>query len=76
MRADLIVDMAGSPGERFTINDTFYQGLAYRLLDLVYEPTPPLREHPLDAPLRLTANTMPSPTSERPSVMRRSSAAA
>ena len=33
----------------------------YRLLDLLYDGAPPLREHPLDAPLRLAANTMPEP---------------
>ena len=61
MRADLIIDMSGDPGGRFTVADTFYRGLEYRLLDLVYEDAPPLREHPLDAPLRLAANTMPEP---------------
>jgi FtsP/CotA-like multicopper oxidase with cupredoxin domain len=61
MRADLVLDMARSPGERFTLVDTFYQGLEYRLLDLVYDAAPPLRDHPLDAPIRLAANTMPEP---------------
>jgi FtsP/CotA-like multicopper oxidase with cupredoxin domain len=61
MRADLILDMGGRPGERFTISDTFYRDLEYRLLDLAYSDAPPLREHPLDAPTRLAANTMPEP---------------
>ena len=61
MRADLIIDMEGKPGERFTVIDSFYRGLEYRLLDLVYEDAPPLRERPLDAPIRLAANTMPEP---------------
>jgi FtsP/CotA-like multicopper oxidase with cupredoxin domain len=61
MRADLVFDMTGSPGDRFTVVDTFYQGLEYRLLDLVYETTPPVRERLLEAPLRLAANTMPEP---------------
>jgi FtsP/CotA-like multicopper oxidase with cupredoxin domain len=61
MRADLVIDMNGKPGERFTITDTFYRGLEYRLLDLAYTDEPPLREHPLDAPVRLAANTMPEP---------------
>jgi FtsP/CotA-like multicopper oxidase with cupredoxin domain len=61
MRADLMIDMAGSPGDRFTITDTFYHRLEYRLLDLAYSDVPPLREHPLDAPVRLAANTMPEP---------------
>ena len=68
MRADLVLDMSGRPGARFTVVDTFYEGLEYRLLDLVYGAAPPLREQPLDAPVRLAANTMPEPdlaTAER-----------
>jgi len=68
MRADLVFDMTGRPGQRFGVTDTFYRGLEYRLLDLVYEDAAPLREHPLDAPMRLDANTMPEPdlaTAER-----------
>jgi FtsP/CotA-like multicopper oxidase with cupredoxin domain len=61
MRADLVIDMSGDPGGRFTVADTFYRGLEYRLLDLVYSDEPPLRSHPLDAALRLAANTMPEP---------------
>ena len=68
MRADLVIDMSGRPDERFTVADTFYRGREYRLLDLVYGREPPLREQPLDAPVRLAANTMPEPdlaTAER-----------
>jgi FtsP/CotA-like multicopper oxidase with cupredoxin domain len=61
MRADLVFDMTGRPGERFPVIDPFYRGLEYRLLDLIYEDAPPLREHPLDAPIRLANNTMPEP---------------
>jgi FtsP/CotA-like multicopper oxidase with cupredoxin domain len=61
MRADLVIDMSGRPGERFPVTDPFYRGLEYRLLDLAYEGGAPLREHPLDAPMRLAANTMPEP---------------
>jgi FtsP/CotA-like multicopper oxidase with cupredoxin domain len=64
MRADLVFDMTRRPGERFSVIDPFYRGLEYRLLDLVYEDVPPLREHPLDAPIRLAANTMPEPAIE------------
>ena len=67
MRADLVIDMTGDPGERFTISDTFYRGLEYRLLDLVYEPEP-LRERSLETPIALAPNTMPEPdlgTAER-----------
>ena len=68
MRADLVIDMSGRPGERFGVTDTFYRGLDYRLLDLVYENAPPVRERPLDRPIGLAANTMPKPdlaTAER-----------
>jgi len=68
MRADLVIDMSGDPGARFTVADTFYPGLEYRLLDLVYSDEPPLRPHSLDAPLRLATNTQPEPdlaTAER-----------
>ena len=61
MRADLLIGMSGRPGQRFGVIDTFYRGLEYRLLDLVYEDVPPVREHPLDGPIGLAANTMPEP---------------
>ncbi len=60
MRVDLILDMTGKPGERFQIVDDFYRGLAYRLVDFVYEDKP-LRDRPLDSPVELAANTMPEP---------------
>jgi FtsP/CotA-like multicopper oxidase with cupredoxin domain len=60
MRIDLVLDMSGQPGERFQIVDSFYRGLQYRLLDLVYGEQA-LREKPLDDPIALPANTMPEP---------------
>ncbi len=60
MRADLVIDMLGKPGERFTVIDSFYRRQAYRLVDLVYDGTA-LRESRLDAPFALPANTMPEP---------------
>lgn len=60
MRADLIVDMMGKPGDRVTIIDSFYRGLAYRLVDLVYG-REPLRESRLDAAITLPANPLPEP---------------
>ena len=62
MRADLVIDMTRQAGRALHASSTpFYRGLEYRLLDLVYEDAPPVREHPLDAPMRLAANTMPEP---------------
>ena len=60
MRVDLILDMTGSPGERFQIVDDHYRGLAYRLVDIVYDANP-LRERPPDTAIALPANTMPEP---------------
>jgi FtsP/CotA-like multicopper oxidase with cupredoxin domain len=60
MRVDLVIDMTGRPGDSFTVSDRFYQGLEYRLLELVYDETP-LRDEPLDAPIELADNTMPEP---------------
>ncbi|WP_425450315.1 multicopper oxidase family protein [Virgifigura deserti] len=61
MRIDLILDMTGRPGGRFRVIDGFYEGLEYRLLDIAYTDAPPLRETPLDAPVRLSANPLAEP---------------
>ena len=61
MRADLVVDMLGGPGQRYHVEDGFYRGREYRLLDLAYTSEPPLRERPLDAPLALPPNPLPEP---------------
>ncbi len=60
MRADLVLDMTGTPGGRFRVIDTFYHGLEYRLLDLAYA-AEPLRGHALDTPLALPANPLTEP---------------
>ncbi|MGE3289810.1 MAG: multicopper oxidase family protein [Geminicoccaceae bacterium] len=59
-RADLVLDLTGALGSRATVADTFYQGLEYRLLDLAYD-AEPLRTLPSDAPIALTANSLPEP---------------
>lgn len=61
MRADLVIDMDGQPGQALAVEDTFYRGLEYKLLDLAYANEPPLRERPLDAPVRLPDNPLPEP---------------
>jgi FtsP/CotA-like multicopper oxidase with cupredoxin domain len=71
MRVDLILDMTGRPGERFTVVDSFYKDLEYRLLDLVYGPER-LRKQPLAPPAPLASNTMPEPdlaTAKRHSIV-------
>ena len=59
-RADLVLDLAGTPGTRTTVADTFYPGLEYRLLDLAYD-AEPLRARPPDTPVVLAANTLSEP---------------
>jgi FtsP/CotA-like multicopper oxidase with cupredoxin domain len=60
MRIDLVIDMMGQAGARFTVTDRFYRRLAYSLIDIVYD-SEPLRDQPLDTPIALPANTMPEP---------------
>ncbi|MDK1489831.1 multicopper oxidase family protein [Sinorhizobium sp. 7-81] len=60
MRVDLILDMTGTAGSRAAVTDRFYEGLEYKLVDLVYDGTP-LRERAPDWPLGLPANPLPEP---------------
>lgn len=60
MRIDLVIDMMGKPGGRFTITDSFYRRLAYPLADIAYG-AEPLRDRALDAPIALATNTIPEP---------------
>ncbi|MEH2611137.1 multicopper oxidase family protein [Bradyrhizobium sp. AZCC 1693] len=61
MRADLVLDMTGKPGATTAVVDSFYRDRAYRLVDFAYTDEPRLRDHPLDAPSRMRANTIPEP---------------
>ena len=62
MRADVILDMSGTPGSRHAITDDFYSGqLAYTLVELAYDSAPPVRAHAPDASMRLSANPLPEP---------------
>ena len=45
-RADLIIDVAATPGGRFRVDDAFYPRQRYRLLDLACSDEPPLRTAP------------------------------
>jgi len=60
MRADLVIDMMGKPGERYAVTDRFYARANFPLRDIAYSGEP-LRDRPLDAPMALPANTMPAP---------------
>ncbi len=61
MRIDVMLDMQGEPGRRYRVVDDFYDNLAYWLTELAYDDAPPIRAHPLDAPLALPRNPLPEP---------------
>lgn len=61
MRADLILDMAGEPGARFAVTDSFFPRGSYRLTEIVYADGSPLRSSPLPAPARLAPNPLAEP---------------
>src|SRR5260221_2259254 len=61
MRADLIIDMDGKSGQTYRVTDEFYPDLAYKLLDLAYDPGKSTRDHPPDASPKLPANPVPEP---------------
>ena len=61
-RVDLVVDMAGRPGDSVRLTDGYYRRQAYEFLTVQYDDGPPLRESPLDAPVALAANPVPEPT--------------
>ena len=68
MRADLIIDMNGKPGESYRVTDDFYQNLAYKFVDLAYDPGKPARASSPEGPSKLPANPVPEPelaTAER-----------
>jgi FtsP/CotA-like multicopper oxidase with cupredoxin domain len=60
-RIDLIVDMAGKPGDRMAIVDEYYERFTYTFATFVHEPGTPLRESPLDAVMALAPNPVPEP---------------
>jgi FtsP/CotA-like multicopper oxidase with cupredoxin domain len=59
MRADVILDMQGEPGQTYRVVDDFYDPLAYTVVRLSYDKAPPLRPHPPDGSLRLPPNPVP-----------------
>jgi FtsP/CotA-like multicopper oxidase with cupredoxin domain len=61
MRIDLVLDMIGKPGERYSVEDRFYSGREYRLIDLAYTDEPPLRAQRRDAPISLAPNPLSEP---------------
>lgn len=61
MRADVLIDCTGKPGQRFQVVDRFYRGLEYRLLDLAYTDEPPLRDLAGAPALDLPPNPLAEP---------------
>jgi FtsP/CotA-like multicopper oxidase with cupredoxin domain len=61
MRADLIIDMNGKPGQSYRVIDDFYQDIAYKFVDLAYDPGRPARDPPSAGPSKLPANRLPEP---------------
>ena len=61
MRADLIIDMNGKPGQSYRVTDDFYQDLAYKFVDLAYDPGKPARDSSWAGPPTLPANPLPEP---------------
>jgi len=68
-RADLIIDMAGKPGEVFAVDDDYFSRQPYRFLDIVYDATAPLRDSPLNAPVDLPANPLPKLMADQAKIM-------
>jgi len=60
MRVDLLIDMTGKPGDRHSINDTFYQRLNYHLVDFILQGDPK-GSVAGGAIAMLPANTLPEP---------------
>ena len=56
----LILDAAATDGTRNAVFDRFYEGLEYKLLDLVYDGEP-LRPRAPDWPMELPTNPLPEP---------------
>lgn len=65
MRADVVIDMEGRPGDRHAIVDRFLPASAYKVLDIAYDDQPALRDNPLDAPIRLAGNDLAEPDLRR-----------
>jgi FtsP/CotA-like multicopper oxidase with cupredoxin domain len=60
-RADLIVDMTGTPGERFTVIDNSPEGIRYSLADLAYAATPARPAEGRADPTAWADNPLPRP---------------
>ena len=63
-RADLVLDLTGSPGSKVEVTDSFFRQ-SFLVTTLNYSDLPPIREQLLDSPIALPANPLPEPNLER-----------
>lgn len=61
MRADLVLDMTGTPAGRYGVFDGFYRNRTYRLVDLAYGADAARAAARQDPPARLPDNPVPEP---------------
>ncbi|MCI1272053.1 MAG: multicopper oxidase family protein [Sphingobium sp.] len=61
MRIDIVLDMQGEPGRRYSVVDDFYDGHSYVLTNLVYGNKTFLNRRPFEATLELPRNSLPDP---------------
>jgi FtsP/CotA-like multicopper oxidase with cupredoxin domain len=61
MRADIILDMTAEPASTHAVIDGFYPRQTYKLLDLVYAPSPAVRDRILEPPTPLPPNPLSEP---------------
>ena len=61
MRIDIVLDMQGKPGHRYQVVDDYDEDLKYSLVHLAYDPAPPVRTQPLEAPIHLPRNPLRDP---------------
>jgi FtsP/CotA-like multicopper oxidase with cupredoxin domain len=64
MRIDLVVDCMQPAGSIFTLSDVGHRGVG-QMVRLVYSGEAPLREKPMNAPVRLEPNALPEPDLQR-----------
>lgn len=60
-RADVIIDMQGTPGENYSVFDSFYPQSPFELVKIAYSSEAPVREQPLASPIRLADHRIPKP---------------
>jgi FtsP/CotA-like multicopper oxidase with cupredoxin domain len=61
MRADLVIDFTGKPGERHVIEDAYYPGDRAAFSEIVYRDAPPLRAQSAGPVPRLPPNPLAEP---------------